>query len=84
MLEGGKRGASMYRVSLTQSYFPAIRDPAVEKITIGDLLRRQARTNADRIALKEVGYDGEIGRTWTCSALLVSAKRLGRALASRH
>ena len=74
----------MYRVSLTESYFPAVRDPAIEKITIGDLLRRQAKTHADRIALKEVGYDGEIGRIWTYSALLTDAERLGRALASRH
>ena len=43
----------MYRVSLTESYFPAIRDPAIEKITVGDLLRRQAEKHADRIALKE-------------------------------
>ena len=63
----------MYRVSLTESYFPAVRGPAIEKITIGDLLRRQAKTHADRIALKEVGYDGEIGRIWTYSALLTDA-----------
>ena len=37
----------MYRVSLTQSYFPAVRDETVEKLTIGDLLRRQAKAHAD-------------------------------------
>ena len=74
----------MYRVALTQSYFPAVRDGTVEQLTIGDLLRRQARAHAGTIALKEVGYDGAIGRTWTYAGLLDDAERLGRALASRH
>ncbi len=74
----------MYRVSLTESYFPAVRDEAVEKLTIGDLLRRRAQTHAGTIALKEVGYDGDVGRTWTYAELLADADRLGRALASRH
>ena len=74
----------MYRVSLTESCFPAVRDEAVEKIAIGDLLRRRAEAHADTIALKEVGYDGAIGRTWTYAELLSDAERLARALASRH
>jgi fatty-acyl-CoA synthase len=74
----------MYRVALTQSYFPAITDGSVEAMTIGDLLRRRASEHAETVALKEVGYDGEIGRTWTYAQLLEDAERLGRALASRH
>ena len=74
----------MYRVSLTKSLFPAVHDGAIEKLTIGDLLRRQAKAHADTIALKEVGYDGALRRTWTYAELLNDAERLGRALASRH
>jgi fatty-acyl-CoA synthase len=74
----------MYRVSLTESYFPAVREAAVEMVTIGDLLRRRAVAHAGTIALKEVGYDAAIVRTWTYADLLHDAERLGRALASRH
>jgi len=74
----------MVGISLTESCFPAVRDGPVEPITIGDLLRRQARAHADTVALKEVGSDGAIGRSWTYARLLADAGRLGRALASRH
>ena len=77
-------GAGMFRASLTESFFPAVRDAPVEPLTIGDLLRRQARAHADTVALKEIGYDGAIGRSWTYADLLADAERLGRALASRH
>src|SRR5688500_10311624 len=74
----------MYQVTLTESLFPAVRSEGVEKITIGDLLRRRAEAHADTVALKELGYDGAIGRTWTYAQLLADSERLGRALASRH
>jgi len=74
----------MDRVPLSESLFPAVRDAAVEKITIGDLLRRQSQAHADTIALKEIGTDGELHRTWTYAQLTADAERLGRALASRH
>ena len=74
----------MYEVSLIESYFPAIVGEPPEKISLGDLLRRQARDHADRVAIREVGYDGEIGRIWTYKALLADAERLGLALSSRH
>ncbi|MEO7365848.1 MAG: AMP-binding protein [Sphingomicrobium sp.] len=74
----------MYRVSLKQSLFLAVPDEAIERLTIGDLLRRRAAAHGDTVALKEVGYDGAIGRIWTYAQLLADAERLGRALASRH
>jgi fatty-acyl-CoA synthase len=74
----------MYQVTLTESFFAAVRDEAVERITIGDLLRRRAAEHSDTIALKELGYDGAIGRTWTYAQLLADSERLARALASRH
>ncbi|HUE80448.1 MAG TPA: AMP-binding protein [Sphingomicrobium sp.] len=73
----------MYRVTLTQSLFPAVRDEAVEEITIGDLLHARSETFRETIALKEIGFDGEVGRTWTYAELAADAERLGRALASR-
>ena len=74
----------MDRVSLTQSYFPAVRDEPIEQLTIGELLRHRAEASPDTVALKEVGYDAEIGRVWSYAQLLGDAERLGRALASRH
>jgi fatty-acyl-CoA synthase len=74
----------MYQVTLTESLFPAVREGAVEKITIGDLLRRRAAEYPDTIALKELGYDGAVRRTWTYAQLLADCERLARALASRH
>ena len=74
----------MYRVSLSESCFPAIRDPAIEKITIGDLLRRQAINHGDVPALEEIQADGGLGRSWTYQGLLADAKKLGRALSNRH
>ncbi|QUD88324.1 class I adenylate-forming enzyme family protein [Phenylobacterium montanum] len=74
----------MYRVLLEKSYFPAVSDGPVEAISIGELLRRRAQAMGDAPALKALGYDGQIGRTWTFGQLLADAERLGRALASRH
>src|SRR5215469_6062999 len=74
----------MYKVSLTQSHFPAIRDRAIEEIPIGELLRRQAAARGNQSALKELGYDGAILRSWTYGELLSDAERLARALANRH
>jgi fatty-acyl-CoA synthase len=74
----------MYDLLLTQSFFPAIADAPVERVTIGDMLRREALGHPDTIALKELGYDSGIGRTWTYQRLLADAERLGRTLARRH
>lgn len=74
----------MYKVALTQSYFPAVRDEAIEEVSIGELLRRQAETRPEAQALKELTADGEIGRAWTYAELFADAAKLGRALASRH
>ena len=54
----------MYSVNLTESYFPAQGDePAA--MTIGEMLQRSVDASPDMPALKELGYDGSIGRTWT-------------------
>ena len=74
----------MYKVLLSQSCFSAQQDSAIDDVTIGDMLRRQARSYRDQPALKELMYDGAIGREWTYLQLLEDAERLARALASRH
>lgn len=74
----------MYKVQLKDSYFPAQSGTPQRLMTIGALLREAAAAAPDRPALKELGYDGAIGRTWTYASLLADAERLARALASRH
>ncbi|MEY4784011.1 MAG: hypothetical protein RIR41_1946, partial [Pseudomonadota bacterium] len=74
----------MYDVKLTESYFPAQGGPEPAPITIGDMLRASAARTPNQAALKELGYDGAILRTWTYAELLADAERLARALASRH
>ena len=74
----------MYKVSLTESYFPAQTETAIEEITIGELVRRQADRLEGQPFLKELGEDGEIARCWSYREFCDEAERLARALASRH
>ena len=55
----------MYQVSLTESLFPAQGGEPPAPMTIGEMLRGVAARSGDRMALSELGYDGEIGRVWT-------------------
>ena len=79
-----KEGATMYQVELSSSYFPAQDGGPDRLMTIGTMLRSSVALAPDRPALKELGYDGEVGRVWTYADLLHDAERLARALASRH
>lgn len=74
----------MYSVTLTESYFPAQGGPDPAPVTIGEMLRASAARVPGQAALKELGYDGAILRTWTYAELLADTERLARALASRH
>ena len=74
----------MYRVALTESLFRACPSEPVGQMTIGDMLRGQARAHGDRLALQELDERGEPGRTWTYEQLLADSERLARALAHRH
>jgi len=73
-----------YYVNLTESYFPAVADGECRPLTIGAMLREQASAFANKPAMKELAYSGEIARTWTYAELLCDSERLARALASRH
>ncbi|MCB2098599.1 MAG: AMP-binding protein, partial [Parvularculaceae bacterium] len=74
----------MYKAALTESYFPAVSDGALSPTTIGDMLRAQAKSAPQRLAMRELTVEGEFGRVWTYADLLRDAERLARALASRH
>jgi fatty-acyl-CoA synthase len=79
-----REGASMYKVSLQTSYFPAQADTPFRALTIADLLREQAVQAGSRTALREILDDGSISREWSYARLLEDSERLGRALAYRH
>lgn len=74
----------MYNVELTDSYFPPQGGAEPAPQTIGDMLRQSTKAAPDAMALKELSYEGDIGRTWTYAELLADSERLARALASRH
>jgi fatty-acyl-CoA synthase len=74
----------MYRVNLTESYFPAQLDESVLETTVGGVLRTQAALTPDAEALVEADLAGELRRRWTYSELLVQSERLAHALLSRY
>lgn len=74
----------MYRMTLTESYFPAQGGADPTPITIGEMLRASVARAPDQPALKELGQDGAVLRTWTYAQLLADVERLARALAARH
>jgi fatty-acyl-CoA synthase len=74
----------MYKVKLTESYFPAISEGGFTPTTIGDMLRASAASKPQQSAMQELTYGGEVARSWTYEQLLLDSERLARALASRH
>jgi len=74
----------MYKVELTESYFPAQGESELDPITIGVMLRESVARAPNQAALKELTYSGEIARVWTYAELLCDCERLARALSSRH
>jgi len=74
----------VYKVDLTESFFPAQQDETVEEITVGGALRARAAKSPNAPALVEADIAGKVGRTWTYAQLLSDSERLARALASRY
>ncbi len=74
----------MYKVELTESYFPAQGEAEPAAMTIGEMLRESTARAPDHLALQELTDSGDISRTWTYAELTADAERLARALASRH
>jgi fatty-acyl-CoA synthase len=74
----------MYRVHLTESYFPAQPDDVVRETTVGGILRAQAAATPDAEALVEADLAGQLGRRWSYAGLLRDSERLAQALLSRY
>lgn len=74
----------MYRVQLTESYFPAQTDDVILDTTVGGVLRETAARLANAEALVEADMDGVLKRRWTYAQLLAESEKLGRALLSRY
>jgi len=73
----------VYKVDLKESYFPAQTDSPILETTVGSILRSAAINSPRKIALVEADMDGQLGREWTYSALLLDSEKLARALLSR-
>jgi fatty-acyl-CoA synthase len=74
----------MYRVHLTESYFPAQTDDVVLETTVGGALRERAAKTPGAEALVEADIEGAIRRRWTFAELLAESEALARALLSRY
>lgn len=74
----------MYQVDLRDSYFPAQNGAPERATTVGDMLQRQAAEFPDRLALRELTFEGALARSWTYDELRADAMRLALGLASRH
>lgn len=77
-------GSRAYKVTLTESLFPAQADTEFRARTIFEVMSAQAASIPDRKALREILDDASMGREWTYAELHADAERLGRALAARH
>ncbi|MCB1475759.1 MAG: AMP-binding protein [Rhodobiaceae bacterium] len=64
----------------TQSHYPADTSQDLLEITLGDLMRRNAREVPDRVALVEGIADASRRRRWTYRQLVDEAETLARAL----
>ena len=71
----------MSTTQLTESYFPALKEPAVVDLTISDLLREVVSRNPDRVALKEPGLNGA---SWTYKQLLEDSEVVARVLLNTY
>jgi fatty-acyl-CoA synthase len=74
----------MYRVSLTESYFPAQGDDVVLETTVGGVLRERAARSPGADALVEADIEGVIRRRWTFAELLAESEALAGALLTRY
>ncbi len=74
----------MYKVHLTESYFPAQTDDVILDTTVGSILRERAAKSPGAEALVEADMEGAIRRRWTFAELLGEAEALARALLSRY
>lgn len=74
----------MYEVNLSRSLFEAQTDTLYRAMTFTELLDERAKELGDALALRELLETGEINREWSYSDLHRDARKLARALSSRH
>jgi fatty-acyl-CoA synthase len=74
----------MYRVELTESFFPAQPGPALLTQSVGQALQQAAEDSKDKTALVEMCLDGSIGRRWNYGELYETSLTLARRLAGRY
>ncbi|MBI1361776.1 MAG: AMP-binding protein [Alphaproteobacteria bacterium] len=74
----------MYKVHLTESYFPAQVEDEVLDTTVASIIRERAARTPNAEALVECDMDGILRRRWTFEELLKDAETLARALLSRY
>jgi long-chain acyl-CoA synthetase len=74
----------MYKVALTQSYFPAQADDIVRDSTVPSILADAVREAPNAPALIEADAAGETARRWTYRQLSDDAEKLAHVLAARH
>jgi fatty-acyl-CoA synthase len=74
----------MYRVQLTESYFPAQQDDVILETTVGGVLRERAAKSPSSEALVEADLEGVLRRRWTYAQLLAESEALARALLTRY
>jgi fatty-acyl-CoA synthase len=74
----------MYTLNLSESCCPAQADQALDRLTVGDVLRTAAAKAPDAPALREVDKHGNLHRRWTYAELLADSERLAQALLTRY
>ena len=70
-------------MALTLSHVAGPATPAVREMTFGDLLRKAAETEPDRVALIAGVPDPALRRQWSYAQLYREARRTARALLTR-
>ncbi len=74
----------MYDITLTESFCPKQTGGNDQRLTTDEMLTESAQKWPDNKALRELLYDGNIGREWTYTQLAQESQKLSNALASRH
>ena len=74
----------MYDIKLKESYFPKQSGGNEQRLSTKDMLAESVKKWPYNKALRELHYNGNIGREWTYTELSKEAYKLSNALASRH
>ena len=73
----------MYKIKLTESYFPSQPDATIKDSTVGDLLREIAESHPTNVALVDISENGDVIKSFSYSELLTEAMALSHSLSTR-